>query len=59
MFQRVDAGYLGNYLNEFAFRFNSQKKSDLERFALSLGETQGRILWSCETPRKRVTIAKR
>ena len=50
VFQHVDAGYLGNYLNEFEFRFNSRKASDLERFALLMGQTQGRVLWFCQTP---------
>ena len=49
VFQHVDAGYLGNYLNEFEFRFNSRKISDLARFELLMAQTQGRVVWFCET----------
>ena len=37
VFQHVDAGYLGQHLIEFEFRFNSRKASDLERFAQLIG----------------------
>ncbi len=48
-FHHVDAGYLGQYLNEFEFRFNRRKISDAERFAALMGQTNGRLLWFCQT----------
>ena len=49
-FHHVDQGYLGNYLNEFEFRFNRRGVSDENRFAALMGQTQGRLLWYCKTP---------
>ena len=43
-FQHVDAGYLGNYLNEFEFKFNSRKQKDAAQFALLMGQTLGHDL---------------
>ena len=50
VFHHVDADYLGNYLNEFQFRFNRRKISDAERFSALVGQTQGRLLWYCQKP---------
>ncbi len=50
VFHHVDDDYLGNYLNEFEFRFNRRKISDGERFASLMGRTQGRLTWYCQTP---------
>jgi transposase-like protein len=50
VFHHVDAEYLHNYLNEFEFRFNRRKIEDAERFAALMGQTQGRVLWYCQTP---------
>jgi transposase-like protein len=49
VYQHVDAGYLGRYLDEFAYRFNSRTLTDAERFCLLLGQTQGRVKWYCRT----------
>lgn len=35
---------------QFEYRFNRRKASDAERFASLMGQTQGRILWYCQTP---------
>ncbi|MBI4234635.1 MAG: IS1595 family transposase, partial [Chloroflexi bacterium] len=48
----VGEGYLPQYLNEFEFRFNRRKVSDAERFAALMGQTQGRLLWYCQTPQQ-------
>ena len=50
VFQHVDEGYLGQYLAEFQYRFNHRKVSDAERFAALMAQTQGRLLWYCQTP---------
>ena len=49
VYQHVDAGYLGRYLDEFAYRFNARQLTDAERFCLLLGQTQGRVKWYCRT----------
>ncbi len=49
-FHNVDERYLGNYLNEFEFRFNGRKVSDAERFSSLMGQVQGRVEWFCRTP---------
>lgn len=49
-FHHVDAGYLGQYLNEFEYRFNSRTVSDAERFSALMAQAQGRVTWFCETP---------
>ena len=48
-FHHVGVGYLGQYLHEFDFRFNSRKVTDAERFASLMGQTQGRLEWFCHT----------
>ena len=50
VFHHVGDGYLPQYLSEFEFRFNRRKISDVERFAALMSQTQGRILWYCQTP---------
>ncbi len=50
VFHHVDAEYLSNYLNEFEFRFNRRKITDEERFTSLMSQTQGRVLWYCQTP---------
>ncbi|MBI4328723.1 MAG: IS1595 family transposase, partial [Chloroflexi bacterium] len=50
VFHHVDEAYLGNYLNEFEFRFNRRKIADENRFAALIGQTEGRLLWYCQTP---------
>ena len=37
-------------MNEFEFRFNRRKITDAERFASLMSQTQGRVLWYCQTP---------
>jgi transposase-like protein len=49
-FHHVDAGYLGQYLHEFEYRYNSRRISDAERFSALMTQTQGRVLWFCQTP---------
>lgn len=49
-FHHVDAAYLGMYLPEFEFRYNSRGITDAERFAALVSETRGaRLTWFCET----------
>ena len=50
VFHHVDAEYLPGYLSEFEFRFNRRKIDDEDRFASLMGQTQGRVLWFCQTP---------
>ena len=50
VFHHVGDVYLPQYLSEFEFRFNRRKISDVERFAALMSQTQGRILWYCQTP---------
>ncbi len=50
VFHHVDEHYLPQYLNEFEFRFNRRKIPDEERFASLMGQTQGCVLWYCQTP---------
>ena len=50
IFHHVGENYLHQYLNEFEFRFDRRKTSDEERFASLMGQTQGRVLWYCQTP---------
>ena len=46
-YQHVDRGYLGCYLDEFAFRFNRRKVTDAQRFrsALRQSDAHGRLRW--------------
>lgn len=46
-YHHVDRGYLGMYLDEFAFRFNRRKVSDAERFASAVAQSdsQARLRW--------------
>lgn len=41
----VDAGYLNQYVQEFAFRHNTRKGTDAERFATLCGQIDGRLDW--------------
>ncbi len=49
-FHHVDAGYLGQYLHEFEYRYNSRMVSDAERFSALMRQSQGRVTWFCQTP---------
>ena len=49
-FHHMGAGYLGNYLNEFEYRYNARKISDAERFEALMGQVQGRVQWFCRNP---------
>jgi transposase-like protein len=44
-YHHVDAGYLNQYVNEFAFRHNARKVTDAERFTSLLGNVEGRVDW--------------
>jgi transposase-like protein len=50
VFHHVSVGHLPEYLGEFEFRFNRRRVCDEERFASLMGQTQGRVLWYCQTP---------
>lgn len=50
VYQHVDAGYLGRYLDEFEYRFNTRALSDAERFCALLMQVRGRVTWYCQTP---------
>jgi hypothetical protein len=41
----VDAGYLNQYVQEQAYRYNTRKVSDQERFSQLLGQVDGRVTW--------------
>jgi hypothetical protein len=44
-YHHVDAGYLNQYVQEFAFRANTRKIQDGERFTSLLGSVEGRVDW--------------
>ncbi len=44
-YYHVDAGYLNQYVQEFAFRHNTRKGSDFERFATLMKQVDGRLNW--------------
>jgi transposase-like protein len=44
-YHHVDAGYLNQYVQEFAFRANTRTISDSERFTSLLGQVEGRVDW--------------
>ena len=44
-YHHVDAGYLNQYVQEFAYRANTRTISDGERFATLLGQVDGRVDW--------------
>jgi hypothetical protein len=41
----VDAGYLNQYVQEQAYRYNTRRISDQERFTQLLGQVSGRLTW--------------
>jgi transposase-like protein len=45
VYHHVDAGYLNQYVNEFAFRHNARGITDAERFTSLLGNVEGRVDW--------------
>ncbi|HYM15046.1 MAG TPA: IS1595 family transposase [Dehalococcoidia bacterium] len=49
-YHQVDEGYLGQYVNEFAFRHNTRKISDAERFTALMGNVSGRLDWYLSEP---------
>ena len=44
-YHHVRPEYLGQYVDEFAFRFNARKMTDVERFAHALRNVDGRLTW--------------
>ncbi|MDP9237575.1 MAG: IS1595 family transposase [Chloroflexota bacterium] len=44
-YHHVDAGYLNQYVQEYAFRHNTRHISDGERFNALLGQISGRVDW--------------
>ena len=49
VFHHIGKDYLPMYLSEFDFRGSRRRISDSERFVSLLGQTQGRLLWYCQT----------
>ena len=50
VFHHIGEDYLPMYLSEFDFRGSRRRVSDSERFLDLMGQTQGRLLWYCQTP---------
>lgn len=44
-YYHVDKGYLNQYVQEFAFRHNTRRITDQERFMSLLGQVDGRVTW--------------
>lgn len=44
-YHHVRPHYLGQYVDEFAFRYNARKMTDPERFAHALRNVDGRLTW--------------
>jgi transposase-like protein len=44
-YYHVDAAYLGQYVQEFAFRHNTRHITDAERFTTLMGQISGRVDW--------------
>ena len=44
-YYHVDGGYLNQYVQEFAYRHDTRKESDQERFTRLLGQVDGRLAW--------------
>jgi len=44
-YYHVDAAYLGQYVQEFAFRHNTRHISDAERFTTLMSQVSGRVDW--------------
>jgi transposase-like protein len=44
-YYHVDSAYLGQYVDEFAFRHNTRRISDAERFRTLMGQISGRVDW--------------
>jgi len=44
-YYHVDAGYLNQYVQEFAFRHDTRTIRDADRFATLLGQVDGRLDW--------------
>ena len=44
-YHHVDAGYLNMYVQEFAFRTNTRKIDDGQRFATLMNQIDGRVDW--------------
>lgn len=44
-YYHVDAGYLNQYVQEFAYRHNTRQIADVERFSQLLGQIDGRLTW--------------
>ncbi len=49
-FHHVDAAYLDQYVTEFAYRYNSRKGKDAERFTALMGQVEGRLGWYLGEP---------
>lgn len=46
IYHHVSPKHLGRYVDEFSFRYNSRKISDVSRFVQLLTKTDGRLKWS-------------
>lgn len=49
-YYHVDEGYLNQYVQEFAYRHNTRKIPDAERFTSLLGQVEGRLEWYLTKP---------
>jgi len=49
-YHHVDAGYLNQYVQEFAFRANTREIEDVERFKMLMGQIGGRVDWFLSQP---------
>jgi hypothetical protein len=45
-YHHVDAGYLNQYVQEYAFRYNTRKITDAERFSALVASASGRLDWN-------------
>jgi transposase-like protein len=46
IYHHVSAGHLNRYCDEFSFRYNSRKTTDVERFTTILTLCSGRLTWN-------------
>jgi transposase-like protein len=44
-YHHVDAGYLNQYVQEYAFRHNTRQITDMERFRTLVENAEGRVAW--------------
>ncbi|QEC67249.1 IS1595 family transposase [Panacibacter ginsenosidivorans] len=52
IYHQVSVKHLERYCDEFAFRYNSRKMKDADRFRMSLGQVEGRLDYKTLTGKK-------